>query len=63
MEMVEILELERKNNEQKAEWAIKQARYENQQEMINTAVFIIGKQMEINNMALFSGLLGSKEDK
>jgi len=56
METKEILELERKHNEQMLEYKIQKARHENQQAMINLGVDIISEQMKANTMALFAGL-------
>jgi len=56
MDMKEILELERKHNEQVLEHRLESVRYENQQAMINLGVYIISEQMKANAMALFAGL-------
>ena len=56
MDLKEILELERKHNEQMLENKLRVARYESKQAMINLAVHIISEQMKANTMALFAGL-------
>ena len=56
MDMKEILELERKHNEQVLERKLESVRYENQQAAINLGVYIISEQMKANAMALFAGL-------
>jgi len=56
MNLQEILELERKHNEQMLEHKLSAARYENQQTVINLGVHIISEQMKANTMALFAGL-------
>jgi hypothetical protein len=57
MEMIDILELERKNNQQKIDQAIREAKHKNQQSMINLGVSIISEQMRQNTMAMFRGIL------
>ena len=56
MKLKEILELERKHNEQMLDNKLRVARYENKQAMINLGVHIISEQMKANTMALFAGL-------
>jgi len=56
MDLKEILELERKHNEQVREHKLRVARHENKQAMINLGVHIISEQMKVNTMALFAGL-------
>lgn len=56
MNMKEILELQRKNDEQILEQKLKAARYENRQAAINLGAHIISEQMKANAMALFAGL-------
>jgi hypothetical protein len=54
MEMKDILELERKHNEQMLEAKTKQAHYENKQQTINAGISILSMQMSSNIIALFA---------
>jgi len=56
MDLKEILELERKHNEQMLKHRLSVERYENQQAVINLGVHIISEQMKASTMALFAGL-------
>ena len=55
MELDEILELERENNEQILEAKIQQARNDNRQACINTCVFILSEQMKQSARLLLGG--------
>jgi len=57
MDMNEILELERKNNEQRLEASIKQAHFENKQMVLNAGIDIITRQMAANTLAVLYGAL------
>jgi len=56
MEIEEILELERKNEEQKLKSKLSQAKRENQQKLLNIGITIISMQMQQNTAALFAGI-------
>lgn len=56
MKSEEILELQRKHNEQMLENKLKIARQEHQSIMTNLGVYIVSEQIKTNSMALFSGL-------
>lgn len=57
MEFGEILELERKSQEQQLQSRQSKIKRENEQRSINQWIAIISQQMHQNTMALFSGLL------
>ena len=56
MDLKEILDLERKHNEQILENKVRFARYQHKQAMINFGAHIISEQMKVNTAALFAGL-------
>jgi hypothetical protein len=52
MTMEEILELQRKHNDQMLEQKLKQVRYENRQRTLNAGIDIIAMRMRMNTLAL-----------
>ena len=52
----QILELERRNNEQKLKQRLASEKYERQQEALNLGIQIIAEQMKANTMAFFAGI-------
>ena len=52
----QILELERRNNEQKLKQRLAAEKYERQQVALNLSIQIITEQMKANTMAFWAGI-------
>ena len=53
MNTQEILELERKNTQNKLDWELKKAREKNREQALNAGINIISAQLRYNMLAMF----------